>query len=139
VTTDRDALPDWERLLAAERHVQHLVPGAVLVGGTAAALHGGRRSMTDPVLSRSRALWNRAALDLRSDEVLAQILDRGEMDAWRAIYRLAGRDPELRQRIRRVVATVPLPLPHFWLAALASLGEPVDVGAAVPDYADAGV
>ncbi len=95
--------------------------------------------MTDPVLSRSRALWNRAALDLRSDEVLAQILDRGEMDAWRAIYRLAGRDPELRQRIRRVVATVPLPLPHFWLAALASLGEPVDVGAAVPDYADAGV
>jgi hypothetical protein len=95
--------------------------------------------VTDPVLSRSRALWNRTALDLRSDEVLAQILDRGEMDAWRAIYRLARRDPELRQRIRRVVATVPLPLPHFWLAALASLGEPVDVGAAVPDYADAGV
>jgi hypothetical protein len=27
-----DELPDWERLLAAERHLQHLVPGAVLVG-----------------------------------------------------------------------------------------------------------
>ncbi|MBI5488778.1 MAG: hypothetical protein HY905_15695 [Deltaproteobacteria bacterium] len=34
-----DELPDWEKLLAAERHLQQLVPGAVLVGGTAAAVH----------------------------------------------------------------------------------------------------
>ena len=34
-----EELPDWEKLLAAERHLQALVPGAVLVGGTAAALH----------------------------------------------------------------------------------------------------
>lgn len=40
-------LPDWEKLLAAERHVQQLVPGAVLVGGTAAALHAGHRTSTD--------------------------------------------------------------------------------------------
>jgi hypothetical protein len=40
-------LPEWERLLAAERHVQHLVPGAVLVGGTAAALHAGHRISLD--------------------------------------------------------------------------------------------
>ena len=32
---------DWERLLAAERHLQQLLPGTVLVGGTAAALHAG--------------------------------------------------------------------------------------------------
>ena len=32
-----DDLPDWERLLAAERHLQHLVPGAIFVGGSAAA------------------------------------------------------------------------------------------------------
>ncbi len=38
---------DWERLLAAERHVQHLVPGAVLVGGTAAALHAAHRVSAD--------------------------------------------------------------------------------------------
>jgi hypothetical protein len=25
--------PEWERLLAAERHLQALVPGALLVGG----------------------------------------------------------------------------------------------------------
>jgi hypothetical protein len=40
-------LPDWERLLAAERHLQHLVPGAVLVGGTAAAIHAGHRLSMD--------------------------------------------------------------------------------------------
>jgi len=34
-------------LLAAERHVQHLVPGTVLVGGTAAAIHGGHRVSMD--------------------------------------------------------------------------------------------
>jgi hypothetical protein len=56
------------------------------------------------------------------------------MSAWRALYRLAATDAALRSRIRHIVLTVPLPLPHFWLAALASLGEPVDIGAAVPDY-----
>ena len=39
--------PDWERLLAAERHLQRLVPGTVLVGGTAAALHAGHRKSLD--------------------------------------------------------------------------------------------
>jgi len=55
--------------------------------------------MIEPALSRSRALWNRDGLDLRSDEVLAQLLDRGELAAWRALYRLARQDAELRQRI----------------------------------------
>jgi hypothetical protein len=59
-------LPDWERLLAAERHLQALVPGAVLVGGTAAALHAGhRRSLDgDHVLEDLRP---------RFDEVLAAL------------------------------------------------------------------
>ena len=38
---------DWERLLAAERHLQALVPGSVLVGGSAAALHAGHRVSLD--------------------------------------------------------------------------------------------
>ena len=84
-----------------------------------------------------RALWNRATLDLRSDEVLAQILDRGELTDWCALYRLARADAQLRTRIRRLVLTVPLPLPYFWLAALANLGDPVDFDAPVPDYYDA--
>lgn len=85
-------------------------------------------------MEASRALWNRTTLDLASDEVLAQLLDRGTLSDWRALYRLAAHDPTLRSRIRRLVLTVPLPLPRFWLAALASLGEPVDWDAPVPDY-----
>ena len=42
-----EPLPDWERLLAAERHLQALVPGSVMVGGTAAALHAGHRVSLD--------------------------------------------------------------------------------------------
>jgi alkylation response protein AidB-like acyl-CoA dehydrogenase len=84
-------------------------------------------------LSESKALWNRSDLDLRSDEVLAQILDRGEVWAWRELYRLARDDRELRQRIRRVVQRVPLAHARFWLAALADLGEAVDLGMALPE------
>ena len=61
-----DDLPDWERLLAAERHLQSLVPGAVLVGGTAAALHARHRQSLDGdhVLENLRA---------RFDDVLAEL------------------------------------------------------------------
>lgn len=61
-----DDLPDWERLLAAERHLQSLVPGAVLVGGTAAALHAGHRKSFD---------GDHVLEDLRErfDEVLARL------------------------------------------------------------------
>lgn len=88
------------------------------------------------VMERSRALWNRRSLDLSSDEVLAQILDRGSLQDWRVLYRLAARDRALRVRIQRIVTTVPLPLPRFWLAALASLGELVDWDVQVPAYYD---
>ncbi len=40
-------IPDWEHLLAAERHLQALLPAAVRVGGTAAALHAGHRVSFD--------------------------------------------------------------------------------------------
>jgi hypothetical protein len=61
-----EELPDWERLLAAERHLQYLVPGTVLVGGTAAALHARHRLSVDGdhVLSNLRE---------RFDEVLATL------------------------------------------------------------------
>lgn len=57
-TGNDEALEDWERLLAAERHLQALVPGTVLVGGTAAALHAGHR------------------ISLDGDHVLADLKDR---------------------------------------------------------------
>lgn len=81
-------------------------------------------------LRQSKALWNRDSLDLRSGEVLARILDRGSMDDWRALYRLAkdgegdaALAAELRQRLLEVLRTVPVPMPYFWLAALESLAE----------------
>jgi hypothetical protein len=57
---------DWEALLAAERHVQHLLPGTVLVRGTAAALHAAHRFSAD---------GDHVLDDLRErfDEVLAQL------------------------------------------------------------------
>jgi hypothetical protein len=86
------------------------------------------------VLARSQALWNRSRFDISSDETLAQILDRGQMDDWRALYVVARGDRDIRRRIARIVYGVPLPLPRFWLAALASLGETVDLGVDLPPY-----
>ena len=85
-------------------------------------------------VEKSRARWNRSEVALESDEVLAQILDRGELGAWRDLYRRARTDPRLRARMALIVLTVPLPLPRFWLAALSALGESVDLAAPVPDY-----
>jgi hypothetical protein len=93
--------------------------------------------MSDSELGNSRALWNRCRLDLRSDETLAQLLDRGEMSVWRTLYAMARDDASLRGRIARIVQTIPTPMPHFWLAALTSLGEPIDLTTRVPAY-DAG-
>jgi hypothetical protein len=77
-------------------------------------------------LERNVVRWNRSRLDLRSDEVLAQILDRGDLASWRELYALAAADASLRRRILAVVRRVPLPYPAFWLAVLASLGEAID-------------
>ena len=91
-------------------------------------------------LETSRALWNRDRLDLASDEVLAQILDRGELEAWREIYRLASQPgdeaAELRRRILRLCRTVPLAFPHLFLAAVGSLGEPLEPYPEVPEPHD---
>ncbi len=59
------------------------------------------------------------------------------MEAWRDLYRLARADAHLCARIRRIVTTAPVALPRLWLAALASLGEAVDLGAPVRDYFEA--
>lgn len=84
-------------------------------------------------LEASGALWNRDRLDLRSEETIAQILDRGSVEDWRALYRLAQQDPGLRGRIRRVVERVPLGNPFFWRTALRFPGEPVDFDAPLPE------
>lgn len=92
--------------------------------------------MTTRALERVAIEWNRSHLDLASDEILAQILDRGDLAAWRELYALASTDGMLRRRILQVVQRVPLPYPHFWLAALNGLGEAIDWTAPLPNDID---
>ncbi len=86
----------------------------------------------DPVsvLARSRALWNRSGLDLDSDEILAQVVDRGSLQDWQALYRLLGQGTpgaaRLCERLHALLPRVPTAYPGFWRAALASVGFPVD-------------
>jgi hypothetical protein len=42
-----DVLPEWDELLSAAARLQKLLPDAVLVGGTAAAVHAGHRFSHD--------------------------------------------------------------------------------------------
>ena len=69
-------------------------------------------------LSASRALWNRSNPSIDTDEAIAQVLDRGTMTDWRHLYRLAAAYAHLRTRVRRIVLTVPLPLPRTEGASL---------------------
>lgn len=89
--------------------------------------------MTTVALERVVREWNRSRLDLDSDEILAQVLDRGDLASWRELYRIAAADRALRHRIAAIVAGVPLAYPAFWHAALASLGEPIDWHEPRPD------
>lgn len=84
-------------------------------------------------MERTVVGWNRSGMDLASDEILAQVLDRGDLDSWRELYRLAAGDDHLRRRIVGVIHRVPLPYPGFWRAALASLGEPIDWTVPLPE------
>lgn len=81
-------LPDWERLLAAERHLQYLLPGAVLVGGTAAAVHARHRVSLDGdhVLTDLRDRFDEVMATLESaagwqtERVRRPVLILGELD-----------------------------------------------------------
>ncbi len=85
---------DWESLLAAERHLQALLPGTVLVGGTAAALHVGHRASLDGVLTGIRQL--RRVRPLETEEIAGlRVPTLGEMTrikAWLLVTRLTTRD-----------------------------------------------
>ncbi len=98
--------------------------------------------MSGSALSTSRALWNRERLVLESDEVLAQIIDRGDLTDWRELYALAcGRGPEarrLRTRVVDVCSAIPVALPHLFLAAMSFQGERLVPYPRVPQPDDRG-
>jgi len=61
-----DTWPDWEQVLAAAAHLQRILPGSVLVGGSASAVYAEHRLSTDA---------NHVLTDLRQrfDQVLAEL------------------------------------------------------------------
>ena len=61
-----DTLPDWEQVLSSAARLQHILPEAILVGGTASALYAEHRLSTDA---------NHVLTDLRHrfDQVLAEL------------------------------------------------------------------
>ena len=61
-------IPEWERLLSSAAHLQRIVPGAVLVGGTAAATYAHHRLSVDHdhVLTDLRERFDAILADLES-------------------------------------------------------------------------
>lgn len=95
------ALPDWELVLSSAARLRRIVPDAVLVGGTASAIHAGHRFSHDA---------DHVLTDLRHrfDEVLAQL---ASVAGWKTarVQRpvqihgsLDGIDTGVRQLIRDV-------------------------------------
>jgi hypothetical protein len=128
--SDRRAGRRPQELQGADRTLERLGPPQgprTALGGRPGPLAAGRRGDASPsAMERLVTGRNRDRLDLASDERLAQVLDLGDLAAWRVLYQLAAADATLRRRIAAVVGRAPLLHPGFWLAALASLGEAVD-------------
>jgi len=63
-----DTLPEWEQVLSAAAHLQRILPGAVLVGGSAAAVYARHRLSTDAdhVLTDLRERFDKVLADLEA-------------------------------------------------------------------------
>ncbi|MHC4925113.1 MAG: hypothetical protein ACYTG4_13740 [Planctomycetota bacterium] len=75
-------LPDWEKLLAAERHLQALLPDAVLIGSLDGILTGIRQ------LRRHRPLETEEIAGLR----VPTLAEMARIKAWLLAVRLTTRD-----------------------------------------------
>ena len=96
-------LPDWERVLSSAARLQRILPDAVLVGGTAAALHAAHRFSRDA---------DHVLLDLRRrfDEVLAQL---ESVAGWRTArvappVRILGSLDGIETGVRQLIRDEPL-------------------------------
>jgi len=63
-----EPLPDWEQVLASAAHLQRILPGAVLVGGSASAVYAAHRLSTDAdhVLTDLRQRFDQVLADLEA-------------------------------------------------------------------------
>lgn len=96
-------LPDWEAVLSAAARLQSLLPDAVLVGGTASALHAGHRFSRDAdhVLVNLRAHFDEVLAELesvagwRTARVRRPVLILGSLDGVETGVRQLIRDEPL--------------------------------------------
>ena len=96
-------LPDWERVLSSAARLQRILPDAVLVGGTAAALQAAHRFSRDA---------DHVPIDLRRrfDEVLAQL---ESVAGWRTArvappVRILGSLDRIETGVRQPIRDEPL-------------------------------
>lgn len=99
-------LPDWERVLSAASRLQSLLPDAVLVGGTAAALYAGHRLSRDAdhVVPDLRERFDQVLADLesvagwRTTRVQRPVMILGSLDGIETGVRQLIRDEPLETR-----------------------------------------
>lgn len=96
-------LPEWERLLSSAARLQQILPEAVLVGGTAAAIHAEHRFSLDA---------DHVLTDLRKrfDEVLRQL---ESVAGWRTArvarpVQILGSLDGIQTGVRQLIRTEPL-------------------------------
>ncbi|HEY4646753.1 MAG TPA: nucleotidyl transferase AbiEii/AbiGii toxin family protein [Steroidobacteraceae bacterium] len=113
-----DALPDWDSVLSAAARLQSILPEAVLVGGTAAAVYAGHRFSRDAdhVLPDLRARFEEVLAELESvagwktARVQRPVLILGSLDGIETGVRQLIRDEPLETRtIERGGVTLTLP------------------------------
>jgi len=111
-------LPEWEDVLSAAARLQVIFPDAVLVGGSASALHAGHRISTDAdhVLPDLRVRFDRILAKLESvagwktARIQRPVLILGNLDGIETgVRQLIRSEPLETERIkwRRSVLTVP--------------------------------
>lgn len=112
-------LPEWEQLLSAAAHLQRILPGATLVGGTAAAIFAKHRIShdADHVLPDLRARFDEVLAELesvagwRTARVKRPVMILGSLDGIETGVRQLIRDQPLEtqevtvQGVRLVVPT----------------------------------
>ena len=115
-----DTLPDWEQVLSAAAHLQGIVPGTVLVGGTAAAWYARHRFSRDAdhVLGDLRQRFDAVLADLesvagwRTTRVQRPVLILGSLDGIETGVRQLIREQPLetvRVEYRGQALTIPTP------------------------------
>jgi len=97
------SLPDWELVLSSAARLQRILPDAVLVGGTASAIHAGHRFSRDA---------DHILTDLRHrfDQVLAEL---ESVAGWKTAriqrpVQILGRLDGIETGVRQLIRDVPL-------------------------------